>query len=107
VEDEWEYSPNVSEPCGSHLNEIIFCYPSVPVSLKCCQRGVLVLQLPKRILINDRIIVRIEKEARRYPRLHQTNSERRTNKKCGVMMPYLKHEPSSAGKLTLEISQVS
>lgn len=37
--------------------------------LKYPQCGLVVLHLSKRVLVNDRIVVRIDKDAWRYPRL--------------------------------------
>jgi len=77
----------VRETCGGHRGEVVLRNPGVPVLLKYLQCTLVVLHLAKRELINDSIVVRIDKDARRYPRLVHTQvlSERRV-KGGGIQM---------------------
>lgn len=74
-------SPNVRETCGGHRDEIFFRNPGVPVLPKYLQCTLIILHLAKRELVEDGIVIRIDKDARRYPRLAlahtQVLSERR------------------------------
>jgi len=57
------------ESCGGDRNEVLLRKPSVPVLHKHVQCGLVVLHLAKREFIDDRVVVRINKNAWRYPRL--------------------------------------
>src|SRR5260221_12615279 len=61
--------PDVGESCGGSRDEVVLCDPSIPVLLECSQCSLVVLHLAERVLVNDRIVVRIGEEAWRYPRL--------------------------------------
>ena len=59
--------PDVGESCGGHRNKVVLCNPSIPVLLEYRQCSLVVLHLAERVLVLDRIVVRIDEDARRYP----------------------------------------
>lgn len=59
--------PDVGESCGGHRDEVVLCDPSIPVLLEYPQCSLVVLHLAERVLVHDRIVVRIDEDARRYP----------------------------------------
>jgi len=61
--------PDVGESCSGHRDEVVLCDPSIPVLLEYSQCSLVVLHLAERVLVNDRIVVRIDEDAWRYPRL--------------------------------------
>ncbi len=61
--------PDVRESCCGHRNEVVLRNPGIPMLPKYPQCGLVALHLSKRVLVNDRIVVRIDKDAWRYPRL--------------------------------------
>lgn len=61
--------PDVRESCGGHRDEVVLCDPSIPVLLKYSQCSLVVLHLAERVFVNDSIVVRIDEDAWRYPRL--------------------------------------
>ena len=61
--------PDVGESWGGHLDEVVLCDPRIPVLLECSQCSLVVLHLAECVLVNDRIVVRIDEDAWRYPRL--------------------------------------
>ena len=62
-------SPDMRESCASDRNKVLLCNPSIPVLLKHVQCVLVVLHLAEREFVNDRVIVRINKNAWCYPRL--------------------------------------
>ena len=61
------------ESCSGDGNEVILRNPGIPVLLKYAERGLIVLQLAERVLVNNRIVVRIIEDTRRYPGLSAKN----------------------------------
>jgi hypothetical protein len=70
-------SPDMRESCGGDRTKIPLCNPSIPVLHKHLQCGLVVLLLAKRVLVNDRVVVRIDKNAWRYPWLASAHSSQR------------------------------
>ena len=62
-------SPDVRESCSGYRDKVLLRHPGIPVLLEYAQCSVVVLHLAKRILVNNGIVVRIDKDAWRYPRL--------------------------------------
>ena len=62
-------SPDMRESCGGDRDKVLLCDPIFPVLLKHIQCGLVVLHLAEREFVNDRVVVRINENARRYPRL--------------------------------------
>jgi hypothetical protein len=55
--------------CGGDRDKVLLCDPIFPVLHKHLQCGLVVLPLAEREFVNDRVVVRINENARRYPRL--------------------------------------
>lgn len=52
-----------------YLLEVIFNDPSLPVIFQYARGVLLILQLPKSVFVDNVIVSRVLKDARRYPRL--------------------------------------
>lgn len=63
-------SPNMREACSGDGNKVILRNPGFPVLLKDAERSLIILQLAERVLINDRVVVRIDEDTWRDPRLY-------------------------------------
>jgi hypothetical protein len=70
-------SPDMRESCGGDRDEVLLCDPIFPVLHKHVQCALVVLHLAEREFVNDRVIVRINENARRYPRLAWAHSGER------------------------------
>ncbi len=67
------------------------------MSLKYANRGLIILQIAERVLINNRIVVRIIEDTRRYPRLFAklSNFEYPIELRlCSWGVIYLEYEPA-------------
>jgi hypothetical protein len=60
--------------CSGNRDKVLLCDPSFPVLHEHLQCGLGVLHLAERVFINDRVVVRIDENAWRYPRLASTHS---------------------------------
>ena len=70
-------SPDMRESCSGNRDKVFLCDPSFPVLYKHVQCALVVLHLAEREFVNDRIIVRTDENARRYPRLASAHSSER------------------------------
>jgi hypothetical protein len=70
-------SPDVRESCGSDRDKVLLCDPIFPVLYKHLQCGLGVLPLAEREFVNDRVVVRHNENARRYPRLSSAHPSER------------------------------
>src|SRR5260370_33009008 len=70
-------SPDMCESCGSDGDKVLLRNPSFPVLHKHLQCGLVVLDLPERVFVNDRVVVRVNENAWRYPRLTSAHSSER------------------------------
>ena len=94
------------EPCCCNRNEVFLRKPSIPVLHKHVQCGLVFLHLAEREFINYRIVIRIVKNAWRYPRLASARSSERLDRvKCGVRHTHLKNEPASTGSKSQKVSK--
>jgi hypothetical protein len=94
------YSPDMRESCGGDRNKILLCNPSIPMLHKHIQCVLVVLHLAKREFVNDRVVVRINKNAWRYPRLasaHSSQCPRSREVTVSAEHAYLENEPPSTG----------
>ncbi len=83
-------SPDMCESCGSDGDKVLLRNPSFPVLHKHLQCGLVVLDLPERVFVNDRVVVRVNENAWRYPRLTSAHSSERLVKgrlSVGVRLP--------------------
>ena len=62
-------SPDMRESRGGDRDKVLLCDPIFPVLHKHVQCAVGVLHLAECEFVNDRDVVRINENARRYPRL--------------------------------------
>lgn len=70
-------SPDMRESCGGDRDKVLLGDPIFPVLHKHFQCSLVVLHLAEREFINDRVVVRINENARRYPRLASAHSSER------------------------------
>ena len=70
-------SPDMRESCSGDRDKVLLCDPGFPVLHKQVQCALVVLHLAEREFVNDRIIVRTDENARRYPRLASVHSSQR------------------------------
>lgn len=58
------------EACSGDGDKVILRNPGFPVLLKDAERSLIILQLAERVLINDRVVVRINEDTWRDPGLY-------------------------------------
>jgi hypothetical protein len=90
--------PDMRESCGGDRDKVLLCDPSFPVLHKHVQCALVVLHLAEREFVNDRVVVRTNENARRYPRLLSARSSERLIKDDRVRSTlYLENKPPSTG----------
>ena len=70
----------MGESCGGDRDKVVLCDPTCPVLHKHLQCGLVVLHLAEREFVNDRVVVCINENARRYPWLVLAHSSERLAK---------------------------
>lgn len=78
------------ESCSGDRNKVLLCNPSFPVLHEHLQCGLGILHLAEREFVNDRVVVRINKNAWRYPWLasaHSRSAPSRGRSEWGVRLP--------------------
>jgi hypothetical protein len=75
------------------MSSSVLCHPSIPVLLRQIQCAPVILHLAKREFVNDRIVVRINEYAWRYPRL--ATSQSLVMGRLSAEYAYLENKPAS------------